>query len=196
MPRKPVPIRPFREKPDARRSLTAELNLGPKSSAWLLGIGIKSLKQVQELGPIEVCRRLHVSGRPVSVLMAYALEGAVMGCHWNAIPWETKQFLRAEFARMKRPPAREWRSDGMGRPLTNRSIPTSFNGMETVTISPKFQVVIPQSIREAMGIRSGEKAHVIPYRNRIEIIPVRDVRKLRGSLKGIDTSFERAGDRV
>ncbi|HRG54881.1 MAG TPA: AbrB/MazE/SpoVT family DNA-binding domain-containing protein [Lacunisphaera sp.] len=68
--------------------------------------------------------------------------------------------------------------------------------METVTISQKFQVVIPQSIREAMGIRSGEKAYVIPYRNRIEIIPVRDVRKLRGSLKGIDTSFERAGDRI
>ena len=68
--------------------------------------------------------------------------------------------------------------------------------METVTISPKFQVVIPQSIREAMGIRSGEKAHVISYRNRIEIIPVRDIRKLRGALKGINTSFDRAGDRV
>jgi AbrB family looped-hinge helix DNA binding protein len=68
--------------------------------------------------------------------------------------------------------------------------------METVTISPKFQVVIPQSIREAMGIRSGEKAHVIPYRNRIEIIPARRMRELRGFLKGIDTSFERARDRV
>lgn len=68
--------------------------------------------------------------------------------------------------------------------------------METVTISPKFQVVIPQSVREAMGIRSGEKAHVIPYRNRIEIIPVRDIRKLRGFLKGINTAFVRDADRV
>lgn len=102
MLRKPAPIRPFREKPDARRSLAAELNLGPKSSAWLVAISIKSLKQVQALGPIEVCRRLRKAGYPVSVLMAYALEGAVMGCHWNAIPWETKQFLRTEFARMKR----------------------------------------------------------------------------------------------
>ena len=59
--------------------------------------------------------------------------------------------------------------------------------MNTVTISPKFQVVIPQRVREAMGLRSGEKAHVIPYRNRIEIIPVRDIRELRGYLKGIDT---------
>lgn len=63
--------------------------------------------------------------------------------------------------------------------------------METVTISPKFQVVIPRRIREAMGLRSGEKAKVVSFRDRIEIIPIRDIRKLRGSLKGIDTSFER-----
>ena len=56
--------------------------------------------------------------------------------------------------------------------------------METVTISPKFQVVIPQSIREAMGLRSGEKSRVFSFRNRIEIIPMRDVRKLCGYLKG------------
>jgi AbrB family looped-hinge helix DNA binding protein len=68
--------------------------------------------------------------------------------------------------------------------------------MQTVTISPKFQVVIPQAVRESMGLRSGEKAHVISFRNRIEIIPLRDVRKLRGYLKGIDTSFERDTDRV
>jgi len=66
--------------------------------------------------------------------------------------------------------------------------------METVTISPKFEVVIPQRIREAMGLRSGEKAKVVSFRNRIEIIPLREVRNLRGSLKGIDTSFERDGD--
>ena len=68
--------------------------------------------------------------------------------------------------------------------------------METVTISPKFQVVIPQRIREAMGLRSGEKAKVVSFRNRIEIIPMRKVRSLRGYLKGIDTSFERDGDRL
>lgn len=68
--------------------------------------------------------------------------------------------------------------------------------METVTISPKFQVVIPQKVREAMGLRSGEKAKVFSFRNRIEIVPVRDIRALRGYLKGIDTSFIREGDRL
>jgi AbrB family looped-hinge helix DNA binding protein len=68
--------------------------------------------------------------------------------------------------------------------------------MQTITISPKFQVVIPQRVRESMGLRSGEKAHVISFRNRIEIIPLRDVKKLRGYLNGINTSFERDADRV
>jgi hypothetical protein len=47
-----------------------------------------------------------------------------------------------------------------------------------------------------MGLRSGERAHVIPFRNRIEIIPLRDIRKLRGYLSGIDTSIRREADRV
>jgi AbrB family looped-hinge helix DNA binding protein len=68
--------------------------------------------------------------------------------------------------------------------------------VETVTISPKFQVVIPQKIREAVGLRSGEKAKVLSFRNRIEIIPIRDVKSLRGYLRGIDTSLVRDGDRV
>jgi AbrB family looped-hinge helix DNA binding protein len=68
--------------------------------------------------------------------------------------------------------------------------------MQTVTISPKFQVVIPQRVRESMGLRSGEKAHVISFRNRIEIIPLRDIKKLRGYLRGIDTTIKRELDRV
>lgn len=68
--------------------------------------------------------------------------------------------------------------------------------LETVTISPKFQVVIPQKIREAMGLRSGGKAKMVAFRNRIEIIPVREVRSLRGYLKRMDTSIVRDGDRL
>jgi AbrB family looped-hinge helix DNA binding protein len=68
--------------------------------------------------------------------------------------------------------------------------------METVTISPKFQVVIPQKIRESLGLRSGEKAKMVCFRNRIEIIPVREIRSLRGYLKGINTAFDRETDRV
>jgi AbrB family looped-hinge helix DNA binding protein len=68
--------------------------------------------------------------------------------------------------------------------------------METVTISPKFQFVIPQKVREEMGLRAGEEMKVFSFRNRIEIVPVRDIRTLRSSLKGIDTSSVREGDRL
>lgn len=63
--------------------------------------------------------------------------------------------------------------------------------METVTISPKFQVVIPKQVREQLGLVPGQKVHALAYGGRIEFIPVRPARELRGILRGLDTSFER-----
>jgi AbrB family looped-hinge helix DNA binding protein len=68
--------------------------------------------------------------------------------------------------------------------------------METVTVSPKFQVVIPQKVREALGLKPGQKVQVIPYKGRIELIPVESVRRSRGFLKGMNTDVERDPDRV
>ena len=67
--------------------------------------------------------------------------------------------------------------------------------MAVVTVSPKFQVVIPKSIRESMGLFPGQKIQMIAYGHRIELIPVRPIKELRGFLKGIDTEVERGGDR-
>jgi len=66
----------------------------------------------------------------------------------------------------------------------------------TTTISPKFQVVIPEVIRKAMKLKPGEKVLVFQYENRIEYIPQRNLKEMRGFLKGIDTSVEREKDRV
>ena len=66
---------------------------------------------------------------------------------------------------------------------------------EIVTLSPKFQVVIPQKIREAMGLRPGQKIQAIQYEGRIELIPVPATREMRGFLKGIDTDIKREPDR-
>ncbi len=68
--------------------------------------------------------------------------------------------------------------------------------MEFVTVSPKFQVVIPQRIRESMGVKPGEKMQVVQYGDRIELIPQRPARDLRGLLRGIDTNVPRDEDRV
>jgi AbrB family looped-hinge helix DNA binding protein len=68
--------------------------------------------------------------------------------------------------------------------------------MSVVTVSPKFQVVIPRAIREALGLEPGQKVQALQYQNRIEFIPVRPMRKMRGFLRGLDTSLERDQDRV
>ena len=68
--------------------------------------------------------------------------------------------------------------------------------MARVTVSPKFQVVIPQQIREAMKIKPGQKVQVILYEGRIELIPIDSISSKRGFLKGIDTSIQREEDRV
>ncbi len=68
--------------------------------------------------------------------------------------------------------------------------------MQTVTVSPKFQVVIPKVVRESLQLRPGQKMQVIEYDGRIEFIPERDIEELRGFLKGINTEFEREEDRI
>ena len=70
------------------------------------------------------------------------------------------------------------------------------SAVETLTISPKFQVVIPKAIRELLGLRPGQKVQALAYGDRIELIPVRRMKDMRGFLKGIDTSVERDEDRA
>ena len=68
--------------------------------------------------------------------------------------------------------------------------------MNLVKISPKFQIVIPKKVRRSLHLEPGQKIQVIPYGNRIELIPERKVSEMRGYLKGISTKFEREEDRT
>ena len=68
--------------------------------------------------------------------------------------------------------------------------------MYTVTVSPKFQVVIPQAIRKSLGLQPGQKLQAILYQDRIELIPVKPMQSMRGFLKGIDTAIDREADRL
>ncbi len=68
--------------------------------------------------------------------------------------------------------------------------------MDTVTLSPDFQVVIPPAIREALHLTAGEKLRVLHYADRVEFIPVRSVRQMRGFLRGMDTTITREDDRL
>ncbi|MCD6586067.1 MAG: AbrB/MazE/SpoVT family DNA-binding domain-containing protein [Desulfobacteraceae bacterium] len=68
--------------------------------------------------------------------------------------------------------------------------------MQTVTVSPKYQVVIPKKIRASLQLRPGQKMQVIEYNGRVELIPECDITELRGFLKGINTDFVREADRI
>lgn len=60
-----------------------------------------------------------------------------------------------------------------------------------VTVSPKFQVVIPLKVRKMLKIQRGQKMQVIAYDNRVVLIPMRPIQEARGSLRGIDTNVQR-----
>jgi AbrB family looped-hinge helix DNA binding protein len=68
--------------------------------------------------------------------------------------------------------------------------------MTAVTVSPKYQVVIPKDVREQLGIIAGQKMQLMIYQGRIELIPLGPMEELRGFLKGIDTTIERESDRL
>jgi AbrB family looped-hinge helix DNA binding protein len=68
--------------------------------------------------------------------------------------------------------------------------------MQMVTVSPKFQVVIPKAVREALQLKPGQRMRVVEYEGRIELIPDRDISELRGFLSGINTDLDREGDRI
>ncbi|MBK6862112.1 MAG: AbrB/MazE/SpoVT family DNA-binding domain-containing protein [Ideonella sp.] len=68
--------------------------------------------------------------------------------------------------------------------------------MDTVLVSQKFQVVIPRSIRDALGIEPGQRLQAFRYGDRVELMPVRSLAQARGFLAALDSHVEREGDRV
>ena len=68
--------------------------------------------------------------------------------------------------------------------------------MNTVTLSPKFQVVIPQPVRELLKLKAGQKLQVFALGERIELVPLKPMKEMRGFMKGMNTNFEREADRL
>lgn len=68
--------------------------------------------------------------------------------------------------------------------------------MNTVTVSSKFQVVIPKEIREDVGLKVGTVMQVITYGTRIEFVPIQPIKNLKGLFKGLNTDIDREDDRL
>jgi AbrB family looped-hinge helix DNA binding protein len=68
--------------------------------------------------------------------------------------------------------------------------------MNTVTLSNQYQVAIPRGICETAGLKAGISLEVVIYDNRIELIPIKPMKELKGLFKGIDTNIIREDDRI
>ena len=68
--------------------------------------------------------------------------------------------------------------------------------MNTVTVSSKYQVVIPKDVRERIDLKVGSTMEVITYGNRIELVPIQPMKSLRGIFRGINTEIPRDSDRL
>ena len=68
--------------------------------------------------------------------------------------------------------------------------------MKTVTVSPKFQVIIPADIRRDLQLQAGQKMQITQYGERIELVPIKPIKSMRGFLRGIETDVPREQDRL
>ena len=70
--------------------------------------------------------------------------------------------------------------------------------METVTLSSKFQLVIPKKARHNLNLKAGEKLAIIEKGNSIELVKIGNIKEMRGiasgiSIKGLRDESERFG---
>ncbi len=72
-------------------------NIGPKTAAWLHDIGIHTRADLEAMGTVMAYKILkHQRPEQVTILLLYALDGALSGKHWNALGPERKKVLKQE----------------------------------------------------------------------------------------------------
>ena len=88
---------------------TAKLrNIGPKSAAWLRQVGLRSREDLEAVGAVDAFMRVKRAGFKPSLNLLYALEGALLDCHWQDVPEERRSelVLAADAATALLPPPR------------------------------------------------------------------------------------------
>lgn len=85
-------------------------NVGPKSAAWLRQVGVRTQDDLVRLGAVEAFMKVKRAGFRPSLNLLYALEGALVDCHWADLPEERKAALlqAAEAAEAANPIKTRW----------------------------------------------------------------------------------------
>lgn len=83
-------------------------NVGPKGAAWLRQVGLRTHADLQAAGTVEAFMRVKRAGFKPSMNLLYALEGALLDCHWQEVPQTRREELvaQAEAAIAQLPPPR------------------------------------------------------------------------------------------
>jgi hypothetical protein len=101
-------------------------NIGPKSMAWLRQTGVRTLVDLQAVGSLAAFVRIKRAGFRPSLNLLYALEGAILGCHWQEIPdarrAELVQLAEAEVALLPQP---KWKRMPAATPVTTTQMESS-----------------------------------------------------------------------
>lgn len=71
-------------------------NVGPKSAAWLRQVGIRTQGDLEAHGAVASFIKVKRAGFRPSLNLLYALEGALLGCHWQQVPEERRTVLLSE----------------------------------------------------------------------------------------------------
>lgn len=101
-------------------------NIGPKSAAWLRQVGLRSLEDIAAAGTVDAFMKVRRAGFKPSLNLLYALEGALLDCHWQEIPAERRSelVLAADAAISLLPPPR-------GRPAASPVTTTQMQADES-----------------------------------------------------------------
>ncbi|MDE2408656.1 MAG: TfoX/Sxy family protein [Xanthomonadaceae bacterium] len=83
-------------------------NIGPKSAAWLRQVGLRSLQDIAAIGTVDAFMKVRRAGFKPGLNLLYALEGALLDCHWQEVPEARRSELvqAAEAATALLPPPR------------------------------------------------------------------------------------------
>ena len=83
-------------------------NIGPKSAAWLRQVGLRSLEDLAAVGTVEAFMRVRRAGFKPGLNLLYAIEGALLDCHWPEVPEERRPelILATDAATARLPPPR------------------------------------------------------------------------------------------
>ncbi len=131
-------------------------NVGPKSAAWLRQVGVRTQGDLEALGAVAAFIKVKRAGFKPSLNLLYALEGALLGCHWQQVPEarRTDLLAAAEEASLSLPLPKHKRMAAMSGEVRDVSPPASDSDGGEASVEMSFGFDDPDA-----GASGGDEEH-------------------------------------